>query len=68
MAVIEKFTEAKVSAPTKTIDVKDVIIQDGKLTDLEGTDVLAEIESKLPEGVKAFSFKIKFTLPDDFEE
>jgi len=60
-----KLTEQKVTAPKKTIKVKDVFIRDGILTDTEGNNILAQIAEELPKDVDTFSFSININLPTE---
>ena len=63
-----KIAEGKYTPKKKNIVVKDAFIYEGRLSDDDGTDILAEIAQNLPEGVDRFSFKLSFELPEEFEE
>jgi len=60
-----KINEAKVSAKSMTLKVKNCLITDGKLVDDDGLNVISQIEEALPEGVDRVSFNIKVELPEE---
>ena len=63
-----KIAEGKYTPKKKNIVVKDVFIYEGRLSDDDGTDILAEIQKNLPEDVDRFSFKLSFELPEEYDE
>lgn len=63
-----KIAEGKYTPRKKNIVVKDAFIYEGRLSDDDGTDILAEIAKELPEGVERFSFRLSFELPEEYDE
>lgn len=58
-------TEAKMSAPKKTIKLEGMRVDMLRLVDEDGVDVTKEVVDALPEGTDYISFKIVCELPDE---
>lgn len=56
---------AKITAATKTINIKDAYIRNNCLCDDEGNDVLSRIYDALPDKDAALNFKIKIDIDNE---
>lgn len=67
MAVKITNTDAKVSAPKRTITIKGAIVKDLKFVDETG-DVTSQVLDEIPENLKTIDIKITIELPEEVDE
>lgn len=67
MAVKVTNTDAKVSAPKRTITIKGAVIKELKFVDETG-DVTNVVLEEIPENLETIDVKITLELPDEIDE
>lgn len=67
MAVKITNTDAKVSAPKRTITIKGAVVKDLRFTDETG-DVTSQVLCEIPNSVETIDVKITLELPEENKE
>jgi hypothetical protein len=67
MAVTVKNTESRVTAPKRTITVKDAVVKELRFVDESG-DVTNQVLEQIPEGLETINVKISIELDSETEE
>lgn len=67
MAVTVKNTESRVTAPKRTITVKDAVVKELRFVDESG-DVTNQVLEQIPEGLETINIKISIELDSESEE
>lgn len=67
MAVTVKNTESRVTAPKRTITVKDAVVKELRFVDESG-DVTNQVLEQIPEGLETINVKISIELDSESEE
>lgn len=67
MAVTVKNTESRVTAPKRTITVKDAVVKELRFVDESG-DVTNQVLEQIPEGLETINVKISIELDSEIEE
>ena len=65
--VTVKNTESKVTAPKRTITVKDAVVKELRFVDESG-DVTNQVLEQIPEGLETINVKISIELDSESEE
>lgn len=67
MAVTVKNTESRLTAPKRTITVKDAVVKELRFVDESG-DVTNQVLEQIPEGLETINVKISIELDSETEE
>lgn len=67
MAVTVKNTESRVTAPKRTITVKDAVVKELRFVDESG-DVTNQVLEQIPEELETINIKISIELDSETEE
>lgn len=67
MAVKITNTDAKISAPKRTISIKGAVVKELKFVDETG-DVTTMVLKQIPENLETIDVKITLELPDEVDE
>jgi hypothetical protein len=63
-----KKTESKTTPCKKTLDLKNISVENLKLIDTNtGEDITEQVIAEIPDGITTCDFKLVFELPDDKE-
>lgn len=68
MSIIVKQTDSKVVSGKKNITLKDILVSEITLVDIDGVDLTKDFIDELPEGVTSVTFKASFELDTEHED
>ena len=62
-----KNTEQKTTAAKRNIKLKDILVSEIRLVDVEGEDLTQKFIEAIPEGMETVELKVSFELDDSTE-
>ncbi|MBQ0036832.1 MAG: hypothetical protein KBT35_07955 [Firmicutes bacterium] len=65
MAIVIKETDSKIVARKKNITLKDILVQNIRLVDIDGEDLTEQFKEAVPEGITSVTLKASFELSDE---
>lgn len=63
-----KETEQKTTAAKRNIKLKDILVSEIRLVDVEGEDLTQKFIEAIPEGMETVELKVSFELDEPAEE
>lgn len=63
-----KETEQKTTAAKRNIKLKDILVSEIRLVDVEGEDLTQKFIEAIPEGMETVELKVSFELAEPCEE
>lgn len=66
MSFKTKTTESRITPSKKTLELKNISVNDLKLVDTDtGEDITEQVIAEIPKGVEVVDFKLTFELADE---
>lgn len=65
MSIVIKETESKIVARKKSITLKDILVQNIRLVDIDGEDLTEQFKDAVPNGIETVTLKASFELDDE---